>query len=332
MAKRTIGILPQIARATCALATGLLLASCAGAAAQLAPGNASAESLTSRRALHGVNHEPNWISPAVSTEAKNTGLLFVADNFNNQIDIFSETKPKRLIGTITNGIASPSGLGVDSSGDLYVANLSANSVAVYLPPYTLAPTITYAGGFYDPVAVAIGADGSLYVSDYSDGLLVEYPPHSTKPSKSISLPGRPDGLALDGRNNLFVAYESYDFFSGVLEFAPGSTSGKDLGIRVGFAGGLSFDSSGNLLVVDESAGAQSINVYSPGSTKPSQTITDGLLNPISIAFNARQRRLYIADAGALDVESISYPGARPIDTFTGFGGPYGVALSPPAPK
>jgi len=315
-----------------------MLAACSeGGGSQVAPvagsGNPSTQPRVSRAdRLQGVNHRPNWISPTARSLAKKHSLLFVADNFNNLIDIFPQDKPARPIGTITNGVASPSGLGVDSSGNLYVTSLSTNSVTVHAPPYTAAPATTYTSGLFAPVAIAIGTDGSVYVSDYDVGTLVEYPPHSTAPSNLISLPGRPNGVALDASNNLFVAYEPYVGTPGVLEFAPGSTTGTDLGIKLGFAGALTFDSRGNLLVVDEIAGAETVNVYPPGSKTPSQRINNGFLNPISIAFNARQKLLYVADSGALDVESITYPAAQTVTTITGFGGPLGVALSPAAPK
>ncbi len=315
------------------LAASSMLGACAGARMVPAslPGITSPQ-LQQNPVIHGVNQTRNWISPSVRASAKKGGLLFVADNFNNQIGIYPQTKPMRRIGTIANGVASPTGLAVDGSGNLYVANYSANSVVVYAPPYTAAPTRIYTGGFYGPVAVAVGANGAVYISDYADGLLAEFLPHRTKASHIISLTGRPTGLALDESDNLFVAYESYTAFSGVLEFRSGSIRFADTGIRVGFAGGLTFDSRGNLLLEDESGGAQSINVYPPGSTTPSRIITNGFLNPISLAFNAQQSRLYVADAGALDVESITYPSAKIRNTIEGFGGPYGVALSPAAPQ
>jgi sugar lactone lactonase YvrE len=320
----------RIVQTVGAIAAASIFAACSvGTQAMLSTSPTQSRNAPAER-VQAVNHKPNWISSTVRSEAGTNGLLFVADNFNNQVDIFSQAQPKKLIGTVTNGIASPTRLGVDAAGDLYVANFSENAVQMYVPPYSAGPNATYKGGFYGPVAVAIGTDGWVYVSDYADGLLVEFAPHRTKPSHVISPPGRVNGLALDANDDLFVAYESYTGFSGVLKFAPHSTTGKDLGIRVGFAGDLTFDSSGNLLVTDEQV--DSVNVYPPGATTPSQTITDGFLNPIAIAFNGRRNRLYVADWGALDVEGITYPGAKIVSTITGFGSPNGVALSPAPPK
>jgi sugar lactone lactonase YvrE len=326
--EKSMRIADPFTRLTGALVAASMLAGCYSHGGDATASDLPAVGERGNNVVQRINHKPNWISPAVQREAKRNGLLFVADNFNNVVDILAQVKPRRPIGTITNGIASPSGVGLDSSSDLYVTNVSGNSVTVYAPPYTEGPVKTYTSGLDGPVGVAIGADRSVYVSEYTDGVLVEYAPHSLTPSNIIALPGRPNGVALDARNNLFVAYEPYSGGGGVLEFAPASTIGTDLGIELGFAGGVTFDSRGNLLVTDEGAGAETVNVYPPGSKTPSQTIRDGFLNPVAIAFNARRAHLYVADAGTLDVESVKYPAGTTADTITGFGAPRGVALSP----
>jgi hypothetical protein len=163
--------------------------------------------------------------------------------------------------------------------------------------------------------------------------LTEYPPNSTVASNVCALPGNGEGVALDSANNLYVAFNSATTGTGQVEmFAPGAgcIPTSNLGINVGFAGGVAFDSSGNLLLEDQFVG---VEVYPPGSTSPSQTFT-GFVDPFALAFGVLQRRLYVADAGANSVTSLKYPAGTVANVIPGdpSGLTLGVALDPAAPK
>jgi len=184
-----------------------------------------------------------------------------------------------------------------------------------------------------PVAVAVGTDGSMYTSDYANSRFTEYPPGSTTASNVCALPGNGEGVALDASNNLYVAFNSAQTGTGQIEtFAPGAgcTPTSNLGINVGFAGGVTFDASGNLLFEDQFVG---VEVYPPGATSPSQTI-GGFSDPFSMAFGVLQRRLYVGDAGNNAVYNVAYPAGTVAATIPGdSGGSFlGVALDPAAPK
>lgn len=267
-------------------------------------------------------------------DATGGGTLFVANGRASSVDIYEKNSPHHLLGQITSGIAGPNAMAVDTTGNLFVSNVDNQTVAVY-PPGSMTPSRIYTRGLHqrltNPLTVAVGQDGTMYLVNYTHiGMQSEvlvYPPNQMTPSKSIPINGGADGLALDPSKNLYVSYNS-QAGGRVLKFAPGSKSGQDLGISVGFAGGLAFDKSLDLLVCDQTAPA--IDVFPPGATQPSKVISQGFTDPYGIAFGRYFQRLYVADSAGNNVLIFSYPDGALVGqihrTFTAFG----IAVSPAA--
>ncbi|MEO6990478.1 MAG: hypothetical protein ABI202_03085 [Candidatus Baltobacteraceae bacterium] len=264
------------------------------------------------------------------------GLLFVTiaprplHHLTSAVKIFDKNPPNALVGQITTGLSSPIGMAVDLAGDLFVANAAVPTIVEY-PPGATKPSVTYRKDLTNPGIVAIGTDGTLYATNYysigNGSALIEYPPHDTKPSFKVRFTGLLAGLTLDSKNNLYVGYNG-PTGGRILRFVPGSKVGEDLGIAIGFVGGLAFDAAGDLVVCDQTAPA--IDVFPPGATQPSQRITAGLSDPSAIAFGHDYRRLYVADSAAGNVLDYAYPEGTIVTQFN-LGAAFGVALSPPAP-
>ena len=271
-------------------------------------------------------------APAHATAS---GLLFVANVRNNAVDIYDKKPPFSLRGKITNGIVGPNGMIVDPHGDLIVANVDNQTVAVYAPG-SKTPNKVYTQGFgrrlTNPLNVALGKDGTLYLVNYTQigqaSEILEYAPGQMKPSFRISLTGGAEGMALDADNNLYVSYNAP---SGgrILKFAPHSKNGKDLGISLGFAGGLLLDDKQNLVVCDQTAPA--VYVFPPGATKPSKTIKSAFVNPYHIAFGEHFKSLYLADSAGQVVFVYAYPSGTIAGTIQRKFAAFGVAVDPPAP-
>jgi hypothetical protein len=269
------------------------------------------------------------------TRARPNGLLFVANVRNNAVDIYEKEPPNALVGDITDGIVGPNGMAVDASGNLFVANVDNQTVTVY-PPHSTKPSRTYTNGsnhhrLTNPLNVAIGNDGMLYVVNYhrlgQGSQVLEYPRNSMNPTIAIEMIGGAEGLAVDANNNLYVS-ENVQVGGRILKFRPRSTTGRDLGIALNFAGGLALDSSGNLVACDQTAPA--VYVFPPGATKPSKTITGGFLDPYHVAFGQHFQRLYLADAASDNVFIYSYPSGTVVGTIQRTFRAFGVAVNPPA--
>jgi hypothetical protein len=325
-----------------------LTAGCGGAASQNAaptmPGLSSAAAqgyapvgrlpavvapfAATRRALapHPMLRGGGWLSPAAS-RCKNK--LFVSTFRLNYVSIYCERGHNQApIGQITDGIDGPEGEITDANENLYVAN--ADGVAEYAPG-TIDPSFTYSTGLGAPTDVAVDSKGNVYVSNVSpSGSVVVFPQGSNTPSLTITGVYYPIGVALDAGNNLYVTYETSGFLEGQInEYAPGTTTGTNLGITIGFAGMITIDSSGDIVTTDQKA--DDVAVYPPGATQPSATFGNSL-DPVAIALSHDERSVYVGDSIASAVYVYHYPSGKRMDTISdGVDQAVGVALSKPAP-
>jgi hypothetical protein len=216
------------------------------------------------------------------------------------------------------GLADPTSIGLDSSGNLYVANSGdqiggADSVTVYT-----------AGSNGDALP-------SATISGSSTGLTV------------------PSGIALDSSNNIYVVNNgsSVGVTDSVTIYASGSNgnvapsitiSGSNTGLDS--PGGIAIDSGGNLYITNDGSvfgGADSITVYAPasnGNAVPTDTLLAlGLDTPTGIAVDSNGN-LYVANDGSTDgdVDTVTvYPlndilPSATIGSDTGLDQPSGIAL------
>lgn len=220
-------------------------------------------------------------------------LLFEADTQNQQVQIYKHSGIKSNaapIATISDGILCPLGMVVDKIGRLYVANnCGANTVTEYPKGKTIHSKMI-SNGISNPLGLAMDKHGTLFVSNYP-AAITEYPYGTTSPSTTITGGGLVDpfGLTLDSSGNLFVA----DFgASQVFEIAAGTTTVTPLNLQdLTEPLGVAIDkTTGNLWVTDGSG--NKVNVYPPGSTSPSQTITGSYTFPYAIT-------IYKTGAGAV---------------------------------
>jgi sugar lactone lactonase YvrE len=268
-----------------------------------------------------------WLSPEARS-SKN--LLYVADQGPNAVDIFSEKgSNQQPIGQITEGVSGPNGLFVDHKRNLYVCNFGNGTVTVY-PPGAISPSKTLTGAG-SPIDVVVDKKGNVFVSNFAgstNGTVLEYAKGATAPTKTVVQFGAgsfSEGLAFDEQGNLYVAFNSAG--GGVLEFTASNPSGTNLGIRVGYVGGMTIDKSGDILLVDQNL--PGVDVFAPGQTtplhqyKPSQLAYD-------VALDKKNNNLYVSDAfQPPSVNELSYPAGTVVDTITGtLETAFGVATSP----
>ncbi len=275
-----------------------------------------------------------WLSPEARRGRK---LVYVSDQETNSVTIYQARKSNPApIGSITDGVDTPDGLAVDAKGDLYVANAAGSTVTVY-PPGKTTPSFTYTPGA-NPVAVIVGSDKTVYIAQGFEGCLciTEYTEGSESSKLTIPLSqtgGSPIDVGLDASNNLYVALTN----ATVYEFAPGQTTGSNLGLA-GLTNprGLAFDKKGDLVVANDTLNfnAGDINIYPPGQAMFNRQFTAGP-QPFEIAFGLGRKLLYVAnvsygDSGFVAIFSAKQ-GYKQVGTISqGLMEPLGVALSPDA--
>jgi hypothetical protein len=267
-----------------------------------------------------------------SGDAATSQVIYVSSSTANAVYIYRKKlgpgANPNPIGEITDGIVSPSGSFVDRHGDLFVANNGNFTVTMY-PRGNTNWTLRYTGFAY-PNNVTVSRQGMVYIADFTGDKVVEFPKGSTRSKLTIPIGYPPHGVALDSHDNLYVSYNTGAHGEGpgaVNEYAPGSTSGTNLNLPIGWAAGDVIDGSGNLLVADQSNSA--VYVFPPGSTTPSQTITQSLSDPVNLAFDASFKHLYVEDAVVDGVLVYNYPSGKYVTTLNnGATSISGVAVYP----
>jgi hypothetical protein len=329
-----------------ASASAAALGGCSAGGSASAPSGANAlPSLAQSNAQKltasaGLGLEKSWMSPAT----KSTSLLYVSDGEESQVYIYPATEHNKFpIGQLS-GFDIAAGLAVDSTGNLYVADVVSERVQVFHRGDTSPFEILNVHGY--PYGEAVDNSGNVYVAVAQtgsvQGFVAIYPPGATEPTSTLNDPSRgfsPVDVALDSQDNVFVTYDGSINTppGGVDEFKAGTTTPIKLVSVPKGPGFLTIDQSGNVVVPD----GKKVRVYPPGSKTPSLTFGASTKNaPTSVALNQAGNLIYVGENGANppvlnSVKVYTYPGAKLVNTIdrglpagNPIDGVIGVALDP----
>lgn len=263
---------------------------------------------------------PGWI--ASDARKKKKAFIYWGSYDSSTIDIFSAkgTNPPEK-GQITTGLSNPERLFVDKSLSVYATNGN-NTITAYKRGAT-SPFLTISDGVNDPTGLTVDAEGTVYCGNEGNGTITEYPKGATSPSLTISGIGG-EYLTVDKSDNLYVSDLSH-----VYKFAPGSTSGTNLGLNIGSPWAMAVDNSGNLIVLDFDN--NTIDVFPPGQTQPSTKVPVTAGSPFGLTLNKSENAIYVSvEAGAgFVVQQLDYPKGTMLTTkMSGSYGDWPIAVSP----
>jgi sugar lactone lactonase YvrE len=172
--------------------------------------------------------------------------------FDSKGNLFAGSPPAHVILKITPAGAAtnfatgitPAGIAFDAAGNLFAINTANGSIVKYTPLGAMTTFVSSLGG--GPTGLAFDANGNLYVSFVGNqmiggGSIVKFAPNGTMSPFASGL-FLPEGLAVDGANNLYAA----DLGSGsIFRFTP---TGTKTTFTSGLNGprSLAFDSNGVL--------------------------------------------------------------------------------------
>jgi hypothetical protein len=292
-----------------------------------------------------ASQAPGWLAPRARSGKNIMYLSSETGDIPQGIYLLPTAGQSQTpIGMISKGTSSPQGISTDAAGNLYVANLGNDTVAVY-PPGALSPSATYSKGLIGPYDVAAGPDGTVYVANTSIqssgqavGNVVEFAAGTNEPLRTLTLPNyTATAVAIDRSGNLYVAWFDFASFAAVVyEYAPGASQGTNLGLALRGPMwplySLAFDPKGNLGLwyqTYSSSPVEYIAAFAPGATEPT-TRTQGGASLFNFVFGltyARSGHAFLAIATYNEVLEVNPPSPMPLDQIT-LDSVVGVALSP----
>ena len=223
------------------------------------------------------------------------------------------------------GLLNPSGVAVDGSGNVYVADTDNNAVKE-IPAGCVSPGCVrnLGGGFDQPGGVAVDGGGNVYVADTYNSAVKEIPP-SCATASCVKTLGHgfsyPSGVAVDGSDNVFVADTLNDAVKEILA-AGGYTTVKTIGSGFSYPEGVAVDSGDWVYVAD--TGNNAVKEIAAGGYTTVVTLGQGFSRPEGIARD-RYGNIFVADSGNNALKELQ-AGAFTTTTILSGGYPSGVAV------
>jgi hypothetical protein len=272
-----------------------------------------------------------------SRRAASSGYVYTCQYSGSDCVVYDAQKGSILrVLTSASGLSNPQGTTVASNGNWYIANTGASNIPVYgAGGTTLIKTLGDPGNFPGDVAThasMVAVSNVISVSGGSPSVSV-YVGGATSPNYALTDPTAAEGIgvAFDAAGNCYWSYNTAAGAGQVDEF-PGCTGTPiNLGITLGYAGGIAFDDAGNLNAVDQTG---HVVDHFTGVGAPVTTIDPGFCGPTMISFSPTFAGMQVADACAGYAWALTYPGGVPTPPgrYQPAGGtsdpPIGVAYGP----
>ena len=221
------------------------------------------------------------------------GTVTIAGQTLEVIQAGNDYLPTSLSSTLILGVQKPTGIAVDGSGNIYVADDYDNTVKMGSPA-TQTVTTVVSSGLTSPTGLAVDAAGNVYIADTGDDAIKMWSPATGTLSTLVdSTQGlsMPFGVAVDASgSNVYIADTANNAIK-VLDVATKSLSTLiNTGLNEPY--GVAVDDLGNVYIADTGNGA--LKEWN-ASTASVSTLASGLTSPYALAVDG-QGNVYIVDS------------------------------------
>ncbi|WP_372460086.1 serine/threonine-protein kinase PknD [Nocardia coffeae] len=220
------------------------------------------------------------------------------------------------------GVNLPTGVAVDTAGNVYVADIGNDRVVKLAANASTAIPLPFTG-LKNPQGVAVDTAGNVYVTDTSNNRVVELAANASTPTP-LPFTGlrNPQGISVDTAGDLYVTDRGNDRVVKLAAGAPTPTALPFTGLKDPQS--VAVDTANNVYVTE--LGGDRVVKLAAGTSTPTPLPFTGLKDPRSVAVD-RAGDIYIADRGnewvARLAAGASTPTALPL---TGLKDPQDVAV------
>jgi sugar lactone lactonase YvrE len=219
------------------------------------------------------------------------------------------------------GVAAPTGLAADASGNLYVVDHTNNTILRF---DTTGNSSVFSTTLSSPNGLAIDGSGNVYT--LAGGGFEKFDPNGNELTNITFSLGLIGSITCDKDGNVYLGDSVFGRIFKYDSNGNESLFASDLGPAPGPTG-LACDSNGNLYASDYSA--NSILKFTPGGT-PSVFATTNLSGPYGLAFD-NAGDLFVANAGDNTVAEFDLAGNGTLFASSGLDIPEYVAVQIPEP-
>jgi sugar lactone lactonase YvrE len=219
--------------------------------------------------------------------------------------------------TLVQGLSHPSGLAVDSSGNIYIADTNSNEIKKWTAVSNTLTTLV--SGLIQPAGVAVDGSGNVYIADTGNSAIKKWsggPVTTLVTSVNVN---HPAGLALDASGNIYIADTSNN---AVRKWTASNGQVTTLASGLTVPSGVAVDGFGNVYIADSGSGAIRKWTASNGQVT---LIVGGLANPSGVTVDA-SGNLYIAETGSGAIRKWTASSGTLSTLVSGLSSPLGVAL------
>ena len=222
--------------------------------------------------------------------------------------------------TSTLSSASPFGVAVDGSGNLYVAE-TGYTIQKWCPTNNSMTTLLPYGSVSSPTGVAVDSMGNVYIADRKHYVVKKWSPLDGSLTTLISSGlGYPYGAAVDLSGNVYVA----DYTNNaIMKWSITNNTLSTLVSGLKRPNGVAVDAAGNVYIADTSNHA--IKKWSSTSGLVTALVTSGISFPSGVAVDGAGN-VYIADSNNNSVKKWSAVTKTVTTLVAGLNYPTGVAV------